>query len=154
MSIPFMKEPDTEAFEELPARAVSPYRNLVTPEGLAQIETEMARMQAEFQQAQKANDRVAIARASRDLRYWSVRRTSAELVPPMATTDVVHFGNTVTILREDGRKLRYRIVGEDEADPVKGMISHASPLARALIGKRIGEVVAAGQGEAEIAAIE
>ena len=67
--------------------------------------------------------------------------------------DEVHFGVTVMLERDDGRKQTWRIVGEDEADPAKGTISHVSPLARALYGKRVGDVVKAGQGEAEIIAI-
>ncbi|HAP13293.1 MAG TPA: transcription elongation factor, partial [Afipia sp.] len=55
------------------------------------------------------------------------------------------FGATVTIERDDSRSLAYRIVGEDEADPAKGLLSHASPLARALIGKGVGEAVSAGR---------
>jgi transcription elongation GreA/GreB family factor len=62
----------------------------------------------------------------------------------------VRFGHTVTIIRDDGREQTYRIVGEDEADPTHGTLSHVSPLARALFGKRVGEVVPAGSGEAEI----
>jgi transcription elongation GreA/GreB family factor len=65
----------------------------------------------------------------------------------------VHFGATVTLERDDGRKQTWHIVGEDEADPAKGTISHVSPLARALYGKRVGDVVQAGQSEAEIVAI-
>ena len=42
------------------------------------------------------------------------------------------------------------VVGEDEADPAKGSISHVSPLARSMFGKRVGDVVRAGNGEAEI----
>jgi transcription elongation GreA/GreB family factor len=62
----------------------------------------------------------------------------------------VRFGHTVTIVRDDGREQTYRIVGEDEADPTHGTLSHVSPLARALFGKRVGEVVRAGISEAEI----
>jgi len=60
------------------------------------------------------------------------------------------FGCTVTILRDDGRQQPYRIVGEDEADPPRGTISYVSPVARALIGKKIGEVVRAGTSDAEV----
>ena len=56
-------------------------------------------------------------------------------------------------MRDDGREQSFRIVGEDEADPAQGTISHVSPLARALFGKAVGDVVRAGQGEAEIKAI-
>jgi transcription elongation GreA/GreB family factor len=65
----------------------------------------------------------------------------------------VHFGSTVTIEREDGRRQTFRIVGEDEADPAKGTISYVSPVARALTGKRVGDMVQAGASEAEIVAI-
>jgi transcription elongation GreA/GreB family factor len=65
----------------------------------------------------------------------------------------VQFGNAVTIVRDDGREQTFRIVGEDEADPVKGSISYVSPLASALLGKRVGDVVRAGKDDAEITAI-
>jgi transcription elongation GreA/GreB family factor len=65
----------------------------------------------------------------------------------------VHFGSTVTIVRADGRQQTFRIVGEDEADPAHGTLSHASPLARALFGKRVGDTIEAGQSEAELVAI-
>ena len=65
----------------------------------------------------------------------------------------VRFGSTVTILREDGRRQTYRIVGEDEADPAHGTLSYASPVAQALMGKQVGDIVQAGVGEAEIVAI-
>ncbi|WP_171524657.1 GreA/GreB family elongation factor, partial [Acinetobacter baumannii] len=79
-------------------------------------------------------DDTALARASRDLRYYSARRNSAQLVVPPAGADTVGFGGSVTFDREDGRRQTFRIVGEDEADPSKGTISHVSPIARALIG--------------------
>ena len=69
-------------------------------------------------------------------------------------TSTVRFGNRVTIARDDGRTQTFRIVGEDEADPAEGLLSYVSPLARALTGKRVGDVVPAGQSEAEILAIE
>jgi Transcription elongation factor, GreA/GreB, C-term len=52
--------------------------------------------------------------------------------------DLVHFGTTVQIARDDGREQTFRIVGEDAADPGRRSISHASPLARAMFGKRVG----------------
>jgi transcription elongation GreA/GreB family factor len=59
----------------------------------------------------------------------------------------------VTILRDDGRRQTFRIVGEDEADPARGTISSVSPVARALMGKAVGDVVRAGHSDAEIVAI-
>jgi transcription elongation GreA/GreB family factor len=60
----------------------------------------------------------------------------------------------VTIVRKDGRTQTFRIVGEDEANPVHGTLSHISPLARALFGKEVGDVIKVGHGEAEIVNIE
>jgi transcription elongation GreA/GreB family factor len=59
----------------------------------------------------------------------------------------------VTFSREDGRVQTYRIVGEDEADPKAGSISFASPVARSLMCKAVGDVVGSGSQELEIIAI-
>jgi transcription elongation GreA/GreB family factor len=147
MSRAFIKEPDGEdAVAELPERPISTHPNLVTAEGLA-------RLQQEHAAAQAASDRGTIARAARDLRYWSARRASAQLAPPCQDTMRVHFGSTVTIVRDDGRRQTFRIVGEDEADPARGTLSHVSPVARALFGKEIGDTIQAGQTSAEIVEI-
>ena len=151
MSQAFVKEPDgDEVFEDLPDRPVSPHPNLVTPEGLALIDAELARLHSEHAAAQAANDRAALARVGRDLRYWTSRRSTADVVGAPTNASRVQFGSTVTIEREDGRRQTYRIVGEDEADPVRGTLSHLSPLARALFGKQVEEVIEAGEAEAEI----
>jgi transcription elongation GreA/GreB family factor len=152
MSRAFVKE--TEALDELPERLVSEHRNLVTSEGLALIEGEIARLQEELSEAHAAEDRNAVARASRDLRYWNQRLATAELQAPSGDKSAVSFGSRVTVERNDGRVQTFRIVGEDEADPSKGSISYVSPLAQALIGKSVGDVVRAGGGEAEILKLE
>ena len=154
MSRAFTKEPDEgEALEDLPDRPISEHPNLVTPEGLAQIEDAMARAQDELTRGQAANDRGAIAHAGRDLRYWTARRSTAQQMPVPEGTKKVQFGSTVTIERDDGRRQTWRIVGEDEAEPNEGTLSYASPVARALMGKSVGDVVPAGTGEAEIVEI-
>jgi len=139
--------------EELPDRTVSQHPNLVTERGLAQIEETIEAVRGEYARAQAAADRGALAKAGRDLRYWSARRSSAKVTNPRPEKDTVQFGSAVTIVRDDGRRQTFRIVGEDEADPSSGSISHVAPLARALLGKRIGEVVRAGNADAEITAI-
>ena len=54
----------------------------------------------------------------------------------------IKFGATVTLLDEDTEeKIRYQIVGQDESDIRAGRLSISSPLARALIGKKVGESV-------------
>jgi transcription elongation GreA/GreB family factor len=151
MSRAFIKEPDGEdAVAELPDRQISLHPNLVTADGLAQIEDEIARLQREHAAAQAAGDRVATVRAARELRYWNARRASAQLAPPCEGSTRVHFGSTVTIVRDDGRRQTFRIVGEDEADPARGTLSHVSPVARALFGKEVGDIIRAGQSDAEI----
>jgi len=151
MSRAFVKEQD--GVEELPDRLISEHPNLVTAEGLAQIEAQLARADAAHASAQAAGDRGEMAATARELRYWSARLASAELVPPPADNAQVQFGAKVTIEREDGRKQTYRIVGEDEADPAKGSISYVSPLASALVGKSVGDTVKVAGSEAEIIAI-
>jgi len=158
MSVAFTREEDLEATAaDLPDRPISPHPNLVTAAGLARIEQELAEARAAYAAAQARGsieaDRTAIARATRDLRYWSARRGNAQLVE--TTPDGrVRFGGTVTIEREDDRTQTWRIVGEDEADPAKGSVSHVSPLARALIGKSVGDVVSINGQEAEVVGVD
>jgi transcription elongation GreA/GreB family factor len=152
MSRAFVNE-DTPSFDELPDRVISEYPNDVTPEGLAQIEAQLADARQAYGAAQEADDRAAMASASRDVRYWNARRATARVAPPAEDTTQVRFGSSVTIDRSDGRQQTFRIVGEDEADPARGTISHASPLARSLFGKGVGDVVRAGADDAEITEI-
>ena len=153
MSKAFTKEPETgDVYDDLPDRPVSPH-NLVTPKGLEMIEAELARLHLEHAAAQEANDRALLAKTNRDLRYWTSRRATAQVMEPPKDAKEVHFGSTVTILRGDGRRQTYRIVGEDEADPSAGTLSYVSPVAQALMGKQVGEMVEAGAGEAEIVEI-
>lgn len=158
MSVAFTREEDLEATAaDLPDRPVSPHPNWVTAQGLAAIEAELASARAAYAAAQAKGsieaDRTAMARATRDLRYWSARRASAQLVE-IAPDGRVRFGGAVKIEREDRRVQTWRIVGEDEADPAKGSVSHVSPLARALMGRRVGdEALAAGQ-TIEIVAVD
>jgi transcription elongation GreA/GreB family factor len=155
MAVAFTREEDYEAqAANLPDRPVSPHPNLVTASGLAQIDAELAAARSAYAAAQAeggiAADRTAMARATRDLRYWQARRASAQLTEPAPEPGKAQFGRTVTIEREDGRRQSWRIVGEDEADPAHGSVSYVSPLARALLGKAEGDVVVVAGGEVEI----
>jgi len=153
MSKAFTKEPEAgEVYDDLPDRPVSSH-NLVTAKGLASIEAELARLHEEHAAAHDSNDRAKLAKINRDLRYWTSRRATAQVVEPPSDATEVHFGSTVTILRDDDRRQTYRIVGEDEADPVHGTLSYVSPVAQALMGKQVGDTVQAGTAEAEIVAI-
>ena len=151
MSKAFTKEPEpgSDVYDDLPDRPVSPH-NLVTPKGLEMIEAELARLHREHAAAQDADDRPLLAKINRDLRYWTSRRATAQVVEPPRDVSEVRFGSTVTIEREDGRLQTYRIVGEDEADPSLGTLSYVSPVAQALLGKQAGDVIEAGTAEATI----
>ena len=142
MSRAFTKDDDdTEAIAMIGERPVSAERNLVTGEGLKQIEAEMARLRDELMRAEKTQERVTVATILRDLRYWTTRRETAELSVPEPDSGVVRFGMTVTLEGEDGTRRTWTIVGEDEADAAKGTVSHVSPMAKALFGKGVGEEV-------------
>jgi transcription elongation GreA/GreB family factor len=158
MSVAFTREEDAEAAAaDLPDRPISPHPNLVTPKGLAQLDEALAEARAAYAAAQAeggvAADRTAMARATRDLRYFGARRGSAQLVQKPETLDRVAFGCTVEFEREDGRVQSFAIVGEDEADPAAGSVSYISPIARALMGKEVGDVVQVAGAEVEVIAI-
>ena len=67
----------------------------------------------------------------------------AEVIEPPAEGDRITFGSTVLLRDGDGKEVRYQIVGSDETDPARGRISVMAPLARTLIGKKVGETVVA-----------
>jgi transcription elongation GreA/GreB family factor len=90
------------------------------------------------------------------MRYFSQRLESAILVDPSKEPqDEVHFGATVKALEGDGRAHSFTIVGEDEADVASGKVSWMSPVAKAMIGARVGDTVKwrrpAGEVELECA---
>jgi transcription elongation GreA/GreB family factor len=158
MSVAFTKESDAEAVAaNLPDRPVPTHANLVTPAGLAQIEAALVAARAAYDAARSSDtitsDRSAMAAATRELRYWSARRASAQLVTARPADGSVGFGCTVTIEREDGRRQTWRIVGDDEADPASGSVSYVSPMARALIGKHIADTALLAGQEIEISLI-
>jgi transcription elongation GreA/GreB family factor len=148
MSRAFVRE--TDGIDDLPERSVSDHPNEVTRGGLEQIEAALAAAQDDYAAAQAAGDREGLSRAGRDLRYWTARRSTAVVVPEPEDNSVVRFGHTVTIIRSGGREQTFRIVGEDEANPAAGTISQISPLARALFGKGVGDIVSVAGGETEI----
>ena len=155
MSRAFVKDQDEDqGADDIPDRVVSPHRNLVTDSGLAQIDEELRRSREGLTAARDSADRAEVARHRRDLRYWSQRRSSAELVPAPADHDKVRFGTTVTLAPSRGDVRTFRIVGEDEASPAEGRISYVSPLAQSLLGGRVGDVVPFSDDEAEVVRIE
>jgi transcription elongation GreA/GreB family factor len=151
MSRAFTREDDNEALADIGEMPVSQERNLVTEEGLAHIEGQVNRLRREFAEAEKKQEREAMAIATRDLRYWQTRRENAELSVPDPDEKVVRFGMSVRLEGEDGKHVTWMIVGEDEADPHAGKISHVSPMARAMFGKGVGDAFSLNGKEWEIA---
>ena len=68
---------------------------------------------------------------------------AADVIEAPTSGDRVTFGSTVLLEDEAGKEVRYQIVGSDEADPKSGKISVLAPLARTLIGKKVGDTVTA-----------
>jgi transcription elongation GreA/GreB family factor len=159
LSVAFAKEESAEAASEtiLPARPISDRINLVTEVGFKMLLDELARAQQALEAANMLGDVNERRRQSavpiRDTRYYAERVRSAQLMPAPTSNEVIAFGHTVTFERDDGRSQTFRIVGEDEANPTQSSISHGSPVAIALIGKTVGDVVHVGQRELEILSI-
>ncbi len=159
MSVAFASEESAEAASEtiLPARPISDRINLVTEAGLKMLQDELARAQQALAAANVLEDVNERRRQSavpvRDVSYYTERVRTARLMPAPTSNDVIAFGHTVAFERDDGRTQTFRIVGEDGADPSQASISHGSPVAIALIGKTVGDIVQLGQRELEILSI-
>jgi transcription elongation factor GreB len=163
MSRAFIKEDDANTSgEELPERPQSPHPNYVTPAGLAQLQAQLAELQAQ-RQKQMAHPEGILAEehlkpVERDIRYFQERIERAIVIDPAAQPrDKVAFGAVVTTVDDDDEKRKFAIVGEDEADPAHGKISWVSPLAAALVGASVGDSVIwkrpAGDRNLEVTAI-
>ena len=164
MSRGFVKEDDLEhAGTDLPERPLSEHPNYVTPAGLQQLQQQAVDLeQQRLALAPRKEDPSAqqqLARINRDLRYVQARLESAIPVNPAEQNrELVLFGSRVTVEDENGDEHVFALVGEDEADIAAGKVSWVSPLARALIGHRIGDSVTwvrpAGNLVLEITAID
>jgi transcription elongation factor GreB len=140
MSRAFVKESDEDLVsDELPERPQSPYPNYVTA-----AEDPLLKQQ--------------LGQVKRDLRYFHQRLESAILVESSGQPrDEAHFGAIVDVSDENNRSHTFSIVGEDEAEVAAGKISWSSPLGKAMIGSKVGDVVVwkrpAGETELEILGI-
>jgi transcription elongation factor GreB len=147
MSKAFTKE-DSEVGEGLllprPRPAMGEKR-YITPEGYRALQEELARLQGpgageEDRQALGAADR----KRERERRVHLLTETLEEVrvvAPEPAQEGRVFFGAWVMLEDEEGAETAYRLVGPDEADVKAGRLSVESPLARALLGKEVGESV-------------
>jgi transcription elongation GreA/GreB family factor len=153
MSRAFARESDSGALGALPERPISPHPNFVTRSGLDKIDLCLRELDSARDGVLAASDRTALAGIERDLRYWKQRRSSARIIAPPAAPEIVRFGVTVGLRFDEGAEQRYRLVGEDEADPPAGLISWTSPVGSALIGRRAGDVVQLPGCQAQIVAM-
>ncbi len=147
MSRGFVKEDDLELVgTDLPERPLSPHTNYVTPNGLQQLQLRLNRLENErleyVSQKDDPNAQQKLAEIDRDLRYFSARFESAQCVEPkLQPKDVVLFGAKVEVEDENGAVHQFHIVGEDEADISAQKVSYVSPIAKALIGKKVSDQV-------------
>lgn len=144
MNKAFTKEdegPQADRLDDLPQ---SPHPNYVTPAGLAALQQRLRDRHADLSALPRDNldAKVPRAMAERDIRFLEGRINRAIVVDPAAQdTKVIAFGACVTVVAEDDVETEWHIVGEDEADPPAHRIAPFSPLARALLGARVGDVV-------------
>ena len=146
MSRGFVKEDDLEhAGTDLPERPISALPNYVTASGLVQLELNAKTLSAErlslvhLKDDQAAMQKLAVI--ERDLRYVSARLKSAILSTPPENSEQVLFGATVTVEDEAGEPHLFTIVGDDEADIKLNKVSWCSPIAKALIKQKVGDIV-------------
>jgi transcription elongation factor GreB len=145
MSRAFVKENDLE-YADFPERPQSEHPNYVTPTGLAQLQDEAAQLEEEHLRLSPQKEdpivRQQLAVIERDLRYVQGRLERAIPVNPAEQQqDVILFGAIVQVEDEEGSTHVFEIVGEDEADIHNNKVSWVSPLARALIGQKVGDSV-------------
>lgn len=170
MSKAFTKD-DADEAPLVPRRAPLPdgVPNHVTPRGLRLLRAEHTRLEAERRsadaQARDDGDGAPHRLAALDQRLADLAERIAgarPVDPARVATDQVRFATQVTLRTLDGERpgevRRVQIVGVDEADPAAGRIAFTAPLARAVLGSEVGDVVtletASGEEEIEVVAIE
>jgi transcription elongation factor GreB len=180
MSKAFTKESDeglefdesaADAAEEAEARLAGGRPNYITPRGFKALQEEYQQLfsgerpklveviawAASNGDRSENGDYIYGKRRLREidrrLKFLSRRMASAVVVPlGEQSKDQVLFGATVMVEDEDGKKVTYKIVGEDEIDINNRKISWISPVAHALLGKKVGDAVTVQRpsGEAEL----
>jgi transcription elongation factor GreB len=165
MSKAFTKESDEGPGDEVHLEPRDPLpagvKNYVTPEGAAALRDELSRLERE-PRSKAGGDKArkkALEALERRTQFLRDRVANMMVVDPGSQDkDSVHFGASVTVADEEGNEKSYRIVGVDESDPAQGKISWISPIAKALISARVGDVVTLelpdGNAELEILQID
>lgn len=165
MSRAFVKDHDGDAQDALPDLPLSEHPNHVTPSGIARLRERLAATHARRDALKSGENnnldldqQRELASLERELRWLNTRVASAiEMDLAKQPRDRVAFGAIVTVDSDEGER-RWQIVGEDEADAEHGLVSYVSPLAKALLGARVGDEVRwerpAGDVTIEVVAID
>lgn len=161
MSRAFVKESEGDPDVPIPEPVLPPgARNVITRGGAARLRAERGSLFArkvEIKAAGRTEDAAELREIERRLAYLDKRIPTFVEVEHQDSTDRVMFGCAVTV-SGDGGERTWRIVGVDEIDPENGDVSWASPIGRALIGAREGDVVIVrgprGDEEVEITRID
>ena len=147
MSRAFTKEPDGDQVQDdQPELRISEHPNYVTATGLQQLQDKRDSLLEQKRllgnDEDKMSSKAALAQIERELRYFSARVNSAILVDGnLQDSNIVAIRATVKIIDENDEVHQFTIVGEDEADIDEDKISWISPLAKVLLGKKVGETV-------------
>ena len=136
MSVAFRRDSDEEHLEPRFELPIPPGPNLVTPRGLALIQTRVRDLETRLTDPLTDEERKAVLR---DARYWRARQASAQLAPA-PSGEAVAIGTRVTYQRE-GASRTIEIVGHDESDPATARIGFSAPLVRAMLGSEVGDDV-------------
>lgn len=140
MSRAFVKESDR--IEPLPEIPLSEHPNHTTPAGLLRQQQRLAALRAGVDESAVLQDEAAQQAAAREMRWLEARIASAIVVDPaQQPADRVAFGASVDVVDEHGVEATYRVVGEDETDAEHGSVSWLSPLAKAVLGGKVGDEV-------------
>lgn len=162
MSRAFVNEDQAAAQASQPVeRKVSDQPNYVTAQGLTHLQQRVAQLnqlRSELLAQGERADKQHLADTERDLRYFSARQQSAQVVPAATSRKKVQIGSRVTYVDEQDREHKVQLVGEDQADIAAGLVNWGSPLGRALLGAAPGDEVVwrrpAGDQVIEVVAIE
>ena len=147
MSRAFIKELDDNLDNiDLPERPQSEHINYMTVQGLGRIKLQLNDLQRQYTKLKEQEDKLSaknqIKPLEAEVRYLQKRVQCAIPIDINAqASEDIRFGATVDLIDDEDVQYTFMIVGEDEADVERGLISWVSPLARELIGKRSGDSV-------------
>ena len=157
MSRGFVKEDDQEEVPRVPQRAYLPegVTNFVTPFGMNQLLAEKQMLVNEKNNLNNANEnekRIALNYINAKLQLLNNRIVEAKIVNlNEQPKNEIRFGAMITLKIEASKNIQtFQIVGVDETDISKGKVSFISPIAKALISKKIGDKVILKQAKKDI----